>query len=188
MDGVLLDKSGTTLIQCPVGRTGVTIPSSVTSIGDNTFTDCERLTRITIPNSVASIGPMAFFGCRSLKSVYFQGDAPAVFRESFANDPKAIVYYLPGATGWGATFGDRPAVLWNLAIQTNDAHFGAKAGAFGFNVTGTIGLSFVVEEASDLAQPIWSPVISDTLVGGTAYFSDPQWVNYPSRVYRIRPQ
>ena len=36
VDGVLFDKSQTTLIQCPGGKAGsYTIPNSVTSIGDD---------------------------------------------------------------------------------------------------------------------------------------------------------
>jgi hypothetical protein len=30
------------------------------------------------------------------------------------------------------------------------------------------------------------PVITNTLVNGTNYFSDPQWTNYPGRFYRLR--
>jgi len=40
----------------------VTIPNSVTSIGDNTFYGCSSLTSVTIPNSVTSIGALAFYG------------------------------------------------------------------------------------------------------------------------------
>jgi hypothetical protein len=29
-------------------------------------------------------------------------------------------------------------------------------------------------------------VQTNTLTGGSAYFSDPQWMNYPGRFYRIR--
>lgn len=35
----------------------------VTSIGKNAFYDCPRLTSVTIPNSVTSIGECAFQGC-----------------------------------------------------------------------------------------------------------------------------
>ena len=40
--------------------TRVTIPNSVTSIGDRAFYDCSGLTSIVIPNSVTSIGESAF--------------------------------------------------------------------------------------------------------------------------------
>lgn len=47
----------------------VTIPSSVTSIGEWAFSDCTNLTGMTIPNSVTKIGYGAFYGCKNLKSV-----------------------------------------------------------------------------------------------------------------------
>lgn len=36
---------------------------SVTTIGDNTFKKCSNLTSVTIPNSVTAIGEDAFRGC-----------------------------------------------------------------------------------------------------------------------------
>ncbi len=47
----------------------VTIPSSVTSIGDYAFGYCESLISITIPDSVITIGEYAFVDCESLKTV-----------------------------------------------------------------------------------------------------------------------
>jgi hypothetical protein len=50
------------------GLTSVTIPNSVTSIGNYAFAGCS-LTSVTIPNGVTSIGRCAFVGCSSLTSV-----------------------------------------------------------------------------------------------------------------------
>ena len=49
--------------------TSVTIPNSVKSIGENAFGFCYNLTSINIPDSVTSIGDYTFYGCSSLTSV-----------------------------------------------------------------------------------------------------------------------
>ena len=51
------------------GLTSVTIPNSVTSIGDGAFSYCSGLTSVTIPNSVTYIGEYAFEYCSGLTSV-----------------------------------------------------------------------------------------------------------------------
>ncbi|MCF2654761.1 leucine-rich repeat domain-containing protein [Prevotella loescheii] len=49
--------------------TSITIPNSVTSLGDWCFYDCSGLTSITIPNSVTSLGDWCFYECSGLTSI-----------------------------------------------------------------------------------------------------------------------
>jgi hypothetical protein len=96
----------------------VTIPSGVTSIRDDTFAYCTGLTNVTIPASVTSIRQYAFYDCLSLTSVYFKGNAPSVDLSAFANDDRAVVYYLPGTTGWSSHYFDGlTAVLEGGSLQ-----------------------------------------------------------------------
>jgi hypothetical protein len=169
-----------------ISLTHVTIPDSVTSIGDSAFSVCTSLTSITIPNSITSIGDFAFYYCDNLKRVHFKGNAPDVGSFVFDGDNNLIVYYLPGTTGWGATFGGRPTALWNPLMQTSDASFGVRTNQFGFTISGTADIPIVVEAASSLASTIWVTLQSCTLTNGSTYFSDPQWADYPSHFYRIR--
>jgi len=160
-DGVLFNKSRTTLIQCPGGKAGsytitnsvttlgdaafgactgltsVTIPDSVTDIRRSVFDACRNLSSVIIPASVASIGDYAFYYCRAnLTGVYFHGNAPIIGSSVFDGDDNATVYYLAGTTGWGATFGDRPTALWpgQASITTQPRSLTKKPG-FSANFT-----------------------------------------------------
>jgi hypothetical protein len=70
--------------------------------------------------------------------------------------------------------------------RTQSCSFGVLSNQFGFTIAGNSGLVIVVEACADLANPSWPPLQTNTLTGGSSYFSDPQWANYPSRFYRLR--
>jgi hypothetical protein len=67
-----------------------------------------------------------------------------------------------------------------------DANFGVQANCFGFTITNAGTPTIVVEACPDLTNPVWTSVSTNTLTGGSSYFSDPQWTNYPDRFYRFR--
>ncbi len=188
VDGVLFDKGRTILLQCPGGKVGgVTMPSSVTSIESAAFGGCMSLTSVSIPSGVTNIGSSSSFSdCTRLKGVYFNGNAPTAGSSVFLGANDATVYYLPGTTGWGTTFCGRPTALWQPQAQTSDASFGVRTNRFGFNINWGSGRVVVVEACTNLVNPIWSPVGTNTLTNGWSYFSDPKWTNSPRRFYRLR--
>ena len=49
--------------------TSITLPESITRIGDAAFFGCRRLNRINLPMGVMSIGSWAFYYCDSLKNI-----------------------------------------------------------------------------------------------------------------------
>ena len=51
------------------GIKAITIPSSVTLLGDGCFSYCSSLTSMTIPSSVISLGNYCFSGCSGLTSI-----------------------------------------------------------------------------------------------------------------------
>ena len=193
------------------GLATVTIPSGVTSIGSGAFGFCYNMTEVTIGNGVANISSNAFercfnlasvrigqsvtnieseafISCTSLRGVYFEGNAPGSSADVsvFSWDDSCTVYYLAGTTGWEPTFSGRPTSLWTPEVQTSDASFGLRSNQFGFNVTWASGTTVVVEACTNLANPTWYRIGTNTLTAGSAYFRDPQWTNYPARFYRLR--
>ena len=67
------------------GLTSITIPNSVTSIGNSAFYGCSGLTGVTIPNSVTSIGNYVFQNCSGLASVTIPNSVISIGNQSFHN-------------------------------------------------------------------------------------------------------
>ena len=66
------------------GLTSVTIPNSVTTIGNDVFSGCSGLASVTIPNSVTSIGSYAFQNCSGLKGeLIFPNSVTAIGNQAF---------------------------------------------------------------------------------------------------------
>ena len=64
--------------------TSITIPDTVTSIGNYAFSNCKKLTAISIPDSVTSISDSAFSDCQKLASVQWSQNLQTIGRSSFS--------------------------------------------------------------------------------------------------------
>jgi hypothetical protein len=63
--------------------TSISLPSSLISIGENTFEECKNLTSIIIPNSVTKIGSHAFSDCITLVSIILSNNLTAIGSYAF---------------------------------------------------------------------------------------------------------
>ncbi|MGN0812486.1 MAG: leucine-rich repeat protein [Candidatus Coproplasma sp.] len=96
--------------------TNITIPDSVTSIGEFAFYNCSNLESITIPDSVTSIGINAFSGSSSLKSI----SIPFVGAKSGVTSSNTYQYpfgYIFGTTNYDG------------GIATKQYYYGGSAGS-----------------------------------------------------------
>lgn len=90
------------------GLTDVTIPDSVTAVGEAAFFECDGLTAVTIPDSVTSLGPVLFYGCGGLTSVTLPRRITEVRDYTFRGCGSLTAVAIPEgvtAVGRGAFYG-----------------------------------------------------------------------------------
>ena len=88
--------------------TSVTIGDSVTTIGDYAFYNCSSLTSITIPDSVTSIGSSAFYGCTSELIINSK-----IIGDNYTSQPS----WLNGAKFTKLTIGDSVTSIGSYAFE-----------------------------------------------------------------------
>lgn len=80
---VLYNKDQTELLRCPENKKRLTIPDTVTTIGDYAFYANKKLTYFVIPHNVTKVGESAFRSCPFLKEVTIGQNVTIIDQDSF---------------------------------------------------------------------------------------------------------
>ena len=126
----------------------MTIPNSITSIGEAAFKNCESLASVTIPNKVTSIGNSAFSGCSNITTITWNATNCADFSD-ISNNPfynirtqitsfsfGVAVNYIPAYICYGMTN------LTSIVIPNGVTNIGSSA------FSGCSGLTSVTIKAT----------------------------------------
>ena len=106
----------------------VTIPKSITKIGEYAFYNCSSLSSITIPNSVTSIGERAFRGCKSLTSITIPNSVTKIEYQVFAYCESLISITIPNSvTSIGGGAFERCESLISITIPNSVTSIGNYA-------------------------------------------------------------
>jgi sugar lactone lactonase YvrE len=157
----------------------VIIPNSVAGIGADAFFN-SGLTNVTIGAAVTGIGSGAFANCSGLTSIYFEGNSPTPTNDTsvFQNDTipfinaGPITYYLPGTSGWGATFDGIPtSVILPPAPALGISTYSGQPAVFFPTATGT---NYVLQMTTNLSPPInWVTVTNGIPISGIIITNPP---------------
>ena len=98
-NGVLFDKSKTTLLKYPSGKTDTNyiIPDTIIQIGEYAFKDCQKLTSVTIPSSVTSIENLSFVGCTNLISIIIPNSVTNIKDGAFSGCENLTAIFIPSS-------------------------------------------------------------------------------------------
>ena len=108
--------------------TSVSIPNSVTTIGESVFNGCSGLTSITIPDSVTSIGSSAFFQCTGLTSVIIGNSVTSIGSWAFSHCTSLTSITIPsGVTTIGDNTFSSCSSLTSITIPNSVTSIGQNA-------------------------------------------------------------
>ncbi|WP_295214545.1 leucine-rich repeat protein [Ruminococcus sp.] len=94
--------------------TELTIPGSITSIKNSTFSGCKSLTAVTIPNSVTNIGSFAFLSCSNLADVSIPDSVTSIGHYAFNGCRRLTKVEIPDSVTY---IGDT-AFAYNTRLTT----------------------------------------------------------------------
>lgn len=144
--------------------TNFIISETITSIGDGVFNGCNGLTSITIPNSVTSIGNSAFQSCTGLTSINIPNTVTSIGNSAFYYCRSLTSVTIPDSvTSIGDSAFSGCTSLTSVTVETTTP---PTLGINAFNNTNDC--------------PIYVPAASVT-----AYQTANRWSTYASRIQAI---
>ena len=156
--------------------TSISIPSGVTSIGKRLFYGCTRLTSITIPSSVTSIGNEVFYDCRSLTSITIPSGVTSIGNENFYGCSSLTSITIPSSvTSIGRDAFKGCTILTSLIIPSSVTSIGTGA-FFGCSGLTTIniplGISSIGQGTFEKCESLTSIIIPSSVIsiGDYAFF------------------
>ena len=112
---------------CCSSLTSITIPNSVTTIEYGTFQLCSGLTSVTIPNSVTTIGNDAFSNCERLTSITIPNSVTTIGGGAFYNCDGLTSITIPNSV---TTIGDYTFMfcsgLTSIVVESGNTNYDSR--------------------------------------------------------------
>lgn len=117
------------------GLTKITLPESITSIGDDAFRGCSGIKNITIPNKVEHIGYEAFYECVGLESILIPDSVTSIGDCAFDSSGLKQVTIGSGLKNIGRSTFSSCSSLTNVTLSNGLTGIGNRAFYWCTNLT-----------------------------------------------------
>ena len=105
----------------------VTLPSPMTALPENAFTNCVSLKGITLPGGLQSIGNYAFSGCTGLTSIEIPSNVNSIGNNAFENTPFTSIVIPAGITTINNNTFANCEALASVELPSNLKSIGAQS-------------------------------------------------------------
>lgn len=153
-DGVLFDKTGTTIKFYPTGKKVDTyqIPESVTNIGRGAFSMCVSLRNISIPDGITNIDSGAFSTCVSLQNINIPDSVTNIGEFAFAGCLSLQSINIPESVINIGTMSFKSCIsLNNIDVSEDNPNYSSKDGVL-FDKTGKELIYFPMNKKTSTYQ------------------------------------
>ena len=166
--GITVTSIGANAFDMCSNLTSVTIPDSVTSIGNCAFSDT-GLTSITIPDSVTSIGAVAFSKCRSLTSITIPKSVTSIGNYAFSDTGLTSITIPDSVTSIGDSAFTYSYSLTSVTLPDSVTSIGNYA----FSHTGLTSIT-IPDSVTNIGIGVfeWSELTSATIPGSVTSIGD----------------
>lgn len=123
LDGHVLIKDNVLISCTPAGITSVTVPNTVTVIGESAFIDCSNLTSVSIPSGVTTIGNGAFMRCMGLQTLALPESVTYAEYNAFTGCSSLTSFHVPSQIEFqGVPFDDCTSLAEFTGRYASDDH------------------------------------------------------------------
>lgn len=154
----------------------VSLPNTVTAIGDNAFYGHTNLTSVSIPNSLTSIGGYAFYGCESLTSFAVPSGVTSIGKYAFYDCQALTSIDIPSGV---TVIGDRTFEGCNSLLSVTIPNGITSIGWYAFSGCTSLLSVDIPNSVTSIGQAAFEyctslkPVVippSVTSTGGSAFY------------------
>lgn len=151
----------------------MSIPSSVTKIGNYAFGKCTNLTSIELPSGVTSLGDKAFDGCTNLSSITLPSGVKEIEFFTFNECKSLTSVTLPSGVervGYGAFYGCES--LRSITLPSNVKEIGTDAFK---GCTGLTSIYAFMEKPCEIKETTFD---NETIINATLYVPKGSLLDY----------